>query len=80
MGIVDGDIKASHENRLETVKLMLKEIITEDDEILTILQGEESDAAEMDALIAYIEAAYEDIEIEVHEGNQPIYSYIFAVE
>ncbi|GAB3067613.1 DAK2 domain-containing protein [Virgibacillus ainsalahensis] len=80
MGIADGKIKASHEDEKQTVKLLLKEMITEDDEILTILQGEGVDDKEVEELSNYIEEIYEDIEIEVHHGNQPIYSYIFSVE
>ncbi|OZU90359.1 hypothetical protein CIL03_04225 [Virgibacillus indicus] len=80
MGIADGKIKATHENKTETVKLLLNEMITEDDEILTILQGEDVEDKEVEELVNYIEDTYEDFEIEVHKGNQPIYSYIFSVE
>ena len=80
MGIADGQIKSTHKNRLEAVKLLLDELITEDDEILTILQGEEAEESEVEELQTYVENTYEDIEIETHNGKQPIYSYIFSVE
>ncbi|WP_430786017.1 DAK2 domain-containing protein [Virgibacillus flavescens] len=80
MGIEDGKIKATHQDKLETVKLLLEGMITEDDEILTILQGEDVSDEEVDELVKYLEKTYEDIEVEVHNGNQPIYSYIFSVE
>ena len=31
-------------------------------------------------LEAFIEETFEDIEVEVHDGKQPLYSYILAVE
>ncbi|WP_163970704.1 DAK2 domain-containing protein [Oceanobacillus halotolerans] len=80
MGIVDGEIKATHQDKTETVKLLLNEMITEDDEILTILQGEDVSDEEVDQLVDYVEDTFEDVEVEVHHGNQPIYSYIFSVE
>lgn len=80
MGIADGKIKATHQEKSETVKLLLEGMITKDDEILTILQGEDVSDVEVDELVQYIEETYEDVEIEVHKGNQPIYSYIFSVE
>jgi hypothetical protein len=80
MGILDGDIQATHQNKEETVKLLLDEMITEDDEILTILYGEDAGEKEVNKLVNYIEDNYKDIEIEVHYGAQPIYSYIFSVE
>ncbi|RKQ37444.1 DAK2 domain-containing protein [Oceanobacillus halophilus] len=80
MGIVDGNIKATHADQKEAVKLLLQEMITEDDEILTILYGEDADSEEVEELVSFVEENYEDVEIEVHSGNQPIYSYIFSVE
>lgn len=80
MGIADGQIKATHQNRIETVKSLLSELITDEDEILTILQGEEATEDEVKDIESYVENAYEDIEIEIHNGEQPIYSYILSVE
>ena len=28
----------------------------------------------------FIEETYEDVEVEVHKGEQPLYSYIFSIE
>lgn len=80
MGIADGEIKASHQDRTETARLLLAEMITEDDEILTILQGEDVSDEEVKELADEAGNTFEDIEIEIHKGNQPIYSYIFSME
>ncbi|AUJ26724.1 DAK2 domain-containing protein [Virgibacillus dokdonensis] len=80
MGIADGKIVSTNADKMATVKLLLEKIITEDDEILTVLQGEDGTDEETQALMAYIEEKYEDIEVEVHNGKQPIYAFIFSVE
>lgn len=80
MGLAEGKIVATHKEKAESVKLLLNDLITQDDEILTILQGEDVADSEVEELVSYIESTYDDIEIEVHNGNQPIYSYIFSVE
>ncbi|HLR62160.1 MAG TPA: DAK2 domain-containing protein [Lentibacillus sp.] len=80
MGLADGAIKASHKDKIETVKSLLAEMITDDDEILTILQGEDASDEDVKATEKYVEETFEDIEIEVHKGNQPIYAFIFSVE
>jgi hypothetical protein len=80
MGIEDGKIVTSHENKQEAVKLLLDELITEDDEILTILYGEDITEREVKQIEEYVEVTYKDIEVEVHNGEQPIYSYILSVE
>jgi len=80
MGLADGSIKASNQDKIETVKSLLAEMITDDDEILTILQGEDASDEDVKVIEQYVEETYEDIEIEVHKGNQPIYAFIFSVE
>ncbi|MFD1360296.1 DAK2 domain-containing protein [Lentibacillus salinarum] len=80
MGLADGAIKASNKDMLETVKSLLDDMITEEDEILTILQGEDARDEDVEAIEQYVEEKYKDIEIEVHKGHQPIYSFIFSVE
>lgn len=80
MGLADGDIKASHKDRLETTKLLLQHLITDEDEIVTIIFGEDVSPEECEQLEDYISEEFEDVEVEIHEGKQPIYSYIIAVE
>lgn len=80
MGLADGEIKATAQDKTETTKQLLNELITEDDEIVTILYGEDVTEEECKVLEEYIEENFDDVEVEVHHGNQPIYSYIIAVE
>lgn len=80
MGLADGKIKATDPSKIEATKQLLAEIITDDDEIITILQGEDETDEDTSELEKYIVDHFEEIEIEVHKGNQPIYSYIFAIE
>lgn len=80
MGLADGEIKATHKDKLETTKMLLQDLITEDDEIVTIIFGEDVTLDECEQLESYISEEFEDVEVEIHEGKQPIYSYIIAVE
>ncbi|MFC4387361.1 DAK2 domain-containing protein [Gracilibacillus marinus] len=80
MGLADGKIKTSNQSRLQVVKDLLSEMIDEDDEIITILSGEEATEDEETEIIQFIEQNYPEVEVELHQGNQPIYSYIFSIE
>ncbi|MFZ0476033.1 MAG: DAK2 domain-containing protein [Halobacillus sp.] len=81
MGIADGKISATDKDKFTTAKTLLNQMIDEDeDEILTIISGEEVDEKEVAELEAYVEETFEDLEVEIHKGGQPIYAYIFAVE
>lgn len=80
MGLYNGKITLTAKNQLDAVKELLTKMVTEDDEIVTIIKGEDASSEEMDELEAFIEETFEDIEVEVHDGKQPLYSYILAVE
>ncbi|NMA90535.1 MAG: DAK2 domain-containing protein [Amphibacillus sp.] len=80
MGIIEGDIKATDPDKLTTAKQLLEALIDEDDEILTIIQGEDATNEEVEELTEFVEETFPEIEVEVHEGNQPIYSLILSVE
>ncbi|MYL33101.1 DAK2 domain-containing protein [Pontibacillus yanchengensis] len=81
MGILEGKISSTHADKLECAQQLLKDMIDEEeDEILTILQGEDATQQEVEALETFLEETFEDLEIEIHNGNQPIYSFIFSVE
>ncbi|MCA1013705.1 DAK2 domain-containing protein [Bacillus stratosphericus] len=80
MGLYNGKITLTAKNQLDAAKELLTQMVTENDEIVTIIKGEDASSDEMEALEAYIEDTFEDVEVEVHDGKQPLYSYILAVE
>ncbi|SFL98140.1 hypothetical protein SAMN04487943_10617 [Gracilibacillus orientalis] len=81
MGLADGKIKVTNADQMTVIKELLTELINaEEDEIVTVIRGEETSDQEESEIIAFIEENFEDIEVEVHNGRQPIYSYIFSIE
>ncbi|MGE8136933.1 DAK2 domain-containing protein [Bacillus safensis] len=80
MGLFNGKITLTAKNQLDAAKELLTKMVSEDDEIVTIIKGEDAPSDELDALQAFIEETFEDVEVEVHDGKQPLYSYILAVE
>ncbi len=47
---------------------------------MTLIQGEGANEEITEQLTTFIEANYDEVEVEVHNGEQPLYSYIIAVE
>ncbi|WP_439846324.1 DAK2 domain-containing protein [Bacillus subtilis] len=80
MGILNGTIIGTSENQLSAAKMLLSEMIGEDDEIVTILYGEDASREEAEQLEAFLSEKYEEIEVEIHNGKQPLYSYIVSAE
>lgn len=80
IGIADSKIVVTEEGLLETSQGLLGKMLAGGDEIVTILAGEEAAGEMTDALAAWIHEEYPDVEVEVHNGGQPIYYYLFSVE
>jgi dihydroxyacetone kinase-like predicted kinase len=80
MGIADGKIIVKNKDKVIASKELLTEMINQDCEILTILKGEDVSEEEVTSLVNFIEENFEDLEVEVHNGEQPLYSFIFAIE
>ncbi|WP_214482644.1 DAK2 domain-containing protein [Bacillus sp. SM2101] len=80
MGINDGKIEVTNEDKVAVAEELLDNMIDEDDEIITILFGEDAAEDEVEELVSYIEAQHSEIEVEVHNGKQPLYSFVFAIE
>ncbi|HFE8198143.1 TPA: fatty acid kinase catalytic subunit FakA [Staphylococcus aureus] len=80
MGLIEDKIVSSQSDQLTTVIELLNEMLAEDSEILTVIIGQDAEQAVTDNMINWIEEQYPDVEVEVHEGGQPIYQYFFSVE
>ena len=80
MGLDEGKIKVKGKEKLQVAKDLLAEMIDEESEILTILHGEDATNEEVEALVAFCEETFEDVEVEVHNGQQPLYAFIFSIE
>lgn len=80
MGIFDGKIVLKDKDKLGAAKNLLKEMLDEDSEILTVLKGEDASDDDVNSLVEYVESEFPEVEIELHDGKQPLYAFIFAIE
>jgi dihydroxyacetone kinase-like predicted kinase len=80
MGILNGEIVVSVKDRVEACKKLLESSIDSDSAVLTIFVGKEGSLDEASVFENYAQELNEDIEVEVIEGKQDIYSYILSVE
>lgn len=80
IGIADGSIEAAGSSTEQVVMQLLDVMGAADADTLTILAGEDMADDAFQALIADIEEAYEDLEIDSHRGEQPLYPIVMSVE
>ncbi|WP_179647099.1 DAK2 domain-containing protein [Salinicoccus kekensis] len=80
MGINNGKIDVASDSRSETLENLIVSMLDEDAEIVTVIIGDEGSEEEVDAIVEKLEDSYNDIEFEIHNGQQPVYSYLVSVE
>ena len=80
IGLHNGKIEFSGTSIREVVMQMMKNIITEEDELITVYYG--ADVKEEDAkeIAGEIESEYDACDVECHNGGQPLYYYLISVE
>jgi len=80
LGMVDGKIVASNPDMMEALEETFAHMLDEDSEIVTIYVGEDGSEEMANELAQALAEKYEDVEVEIHQGGQPVYPYLFSVE
>lgn len=80
MGIINGDIAVAAPDRQQVTIDTLNKMIDEDSEVITILVGVDGSMAEAEAIKAAVLAEHDDMEAEIHRGDQLVYAYLLSVE
>lgn len=80
MGIVDGDISTVGDDLVETAIQMVQKMLDEDSEAITIIYGDGADQALAEKVQDGILKLDDELEVEIHEGDQPVYPFLISVE
>jgi len=80
IGISKGKICVSTPKRIQTTCELIDSMVDENSEILTIFYGVDVNDDEIAEIRKYIETTFADVELEIIDGGQDVYSYIIAVE
>ncbi|MGN0193593.1 MAG: DAK2 domain-containing protein [Pseudoramibacter sp.] len=80
MGISEGEIKTVGNDVNEVTEKLIDQLIDPESELISIYYGNGLKKEETDSLVQAVEQRYEDCDVEVSEGAQPLYYYIVSVE
>lgn len=80
IGLHNGQIEFSGSSIHDVVMDMMKSIITDEDELITVYYGADVSEADAEAISADIEKSYDFCDVECHNGGQPLYYYLISVE
>ena len=80
IGLHNGQIEFSGTSIRDVVLEMMKQIITDEDELITVYYGADVTEEDAKSIAEEIESMYGDCDVEYHNGGQPLYYYLISVE
>lgn len=80
IGIFEKDIIVDSPDKVEATKELIKAMVDEETSLLTVLVGEGVNEEEKEAVRSFVEENYSDIDIDIRDGGQPVYSFLIGAE
>ncbi len=80
IALTDDGVCASEADALATAIVLVDLLVARGAELVTVLIGADASGEDGAAISAHVERAHPGVEIEVHEGGQPLYPFLIGVE
>lgn len=80
IGITGGEIQAVGDDSFAVLQELIDGLITDDSDIISIYFGGNVTADRKEQIEEALEEKYEDLDVLVYEGGQPLYDFIFSIE
>ena len=80
IGLAGGEIKAVGDDSFSVLQELLGQVVNDDSDIISIYYGGNVTADKKEQIEDVLEEKYEDCDVLVYEGGQPLYDFIFSVE
>ncbi len=80
LGLSGGRVRVIAGSLLEATTRLLDELLGDDHELVTLIAGDGADEVTTAVIVAHVEDSHPHVEVEVHEGGQPLYPYFVGIE
>ena len=80
IGIGDQGILAVGATAEETALASLKELVDDDSELITIYAGGSVSEEEAGQLAQLVKQQFQAVEVDLQQGDQPVYDYLLSIE
>lgn len=80
IGLAEGKLLSAGEGVNEITTDLIEKLVDEDSAIITLFYGEDTSKEDAESLASDLEEKFEDIDVELHYGGQPLYYYLISVE
>lgn len=80
IGIAEKEMVAAGDEVDEVTSKLVEKLVDEDSAIITLFYGEDVTEEQAEELRGELEEKFEDIDVELYYGGQPLYYYLISVE
>lgn len=80
IGIFQKEIVVAKKDKFEAVKELIERMIDDMSSVITLIYGEDVTKEEALQVKKYLDENHPDVDVDVREGNQPVYSFLIGVE
>ena len=80
IGIMEKEIVTATKDKIETLFNLLNKMVTEDSSLITLIVGEDISEEQAQEISEKISEQFPDVDVDLHMGGQPVYSFLIGVE
>ena len=80
IGILDKKIVSSHRHQINTVMELLEKMVDDNSAVITLLIGKDCDSSLVEKVKNKISKLYPDVDLDIRQGLQPVYTFLIGVE
>lgn len=80
MGIFEKDIVVTNPDKFEACKQLIEKMVDDMTSVITVIYGEDVTKEEALTIKKYCEENHSDIDVDIREGGQPVYSFLLGAE
>ena len=80
IAIMEKEIVCDNKDKIFVLKALLERMIDDESSLITLIIGEGVSEEEVRKIKDYIEENYSDLDLDLHIGGQPVYSFLVGIE
>lgn len=80
IGLVRGKVRTVAPDVVGATTALLDLLVSDEHELVTVIEGLDARAEDTEAVLAWLAEHRPDVDVEVHDGGQPLYPYYLGVE
>ena len=74
------DIIGSYRSKIDAFKTVVNSLVDEDSSVITVLYGKDVTNKEKEQVEKYLNKTFKDLDFDLRDGEQPVYSFLIGVE